>query len=190
MLGSLVDARSAGIFAVASRGAELVTIALLAVSIPLAPRLAQLHSAGDREELQRLISRTAKWILLASLPLATGILVFRGVYLGLFGPGFSEGETALTILVAGQLFNVAAGPVGILLLMTGWERRAALGVACGTVLNIAVNASLDPVLGINGAAIGAVSSVVCWNLMLVAFAVKQLGVYPAALGARLGAFGR
>jgi O-antigen/teichoic acid export membrane protein len=190
LLGLLVDAPSAGIFAVANRGADLVLIVLVAVNIPLAPRLARLHATGDREGLQRLVSRASQWTLLASLPLAVGLFVLRDVYLGLFGAGFGAGGLALAILIVGQLFNVAAGPVGILLLMTGLGKRAALGVACGTVLNIAVNATLDPVIGVTGAAIGAVTSLVCWNLMLVAFSIRCLGVYPTVLGERLAAWGR
>ena len=190
MLGSIVDARSAGIFAVASRAADLVTIILLAASVPVAPMLARLHSAGDREGLQRLVSRTARWTFFLSLPLAAGLLLLADVYLRLLGAGFDAGGTALAILVAGQLFNVAAGPVGILLLMTGLERWAALGVGCGMIVNIAVNATLDPVLGVTGAAIGAVSSAVCWNIMLVAVAVRRLGVYPTVVGGRPVALGR
>jgi O-antigen/teichoic acid export membrane protein len=186
MLGSLVDARSAGIFAVATRGADLVAIVLLAASVPLAPRLARLHLLGDREGLQRLVSRTATWTFLASLPLAAGLLLMTDAYLRIFGAGFEGGSSALAILVTGQLFNVAAGPVGILLLMTGFERWAVLGVACGTIVNITVNAALDPILGVDGAAIGAASSAVCWNLMLVLFSMRYLGVHPTVLGQRLG----
>lgn len=190
MLGSLVDARSAGIYAVASRGADIVIIALLAVNIPLAPRLARLYAAGDHEALQRLVSAVAKWTFLASLPLAIGLFLLRDVYLGLFGPGFSAGGSALAILIGGQLLNVASGPVGILLLMTGYERWAALGVACGTVLNIAVNVALNPFLGVPGAAIGALTSIACWNFLLVVFTIRRLRIYPTVFGAQFSAFGR
>jgi O-antigen/teichoic acid export membrane protein len=190
MLGSLVDARSAGIFAVTSRGADLVTMALLAVNVPLAPRLARLYAAGDHVGLQQLVSKAVKMAFLWSLPLAVGLIVLRDVYLGFFGDGFGAGGSALIILVAGQLVNVAAGPVGILLLMTGWELQAALGVACGLVINIALNAALDPVLGVTGAAVAALASTVCWNLGLAVFSARRLGIYPTVAGRRLPAFKR
>jgi O-antigen/teichoic acid export membrane protein len=190
MLGSLVDARSAGIYAVATRGADLVLIVMVAVNIPLAPRLARLHSAGDREGLQRLVSAVAKRTFVASLPLSVGLILLRDVYLGLFGSDFKAGGTALAILVLSQLVNVAAGPVGVLLLMTGYERPAALGVACGATFNVGINAVLDPLIGVPGAAIGALGSTVCWTLVLALLSVRRLGIRPSVIAGRLGAFAR
>jgi O-antigen/teichoic acid export membrane protein len=182
MLGSLVDSSSAGIYAVASRAADLVVMGMLAINVPLAPRIARLYAAGDREELQRLVSRAARMTLIWSVPVGVALIVFRDDYLGFFGSGFSGGGLVLAVVVAGQLINVMAGPVGILALMTGFERRAALFVAVGTGLNVALNAILDPVLGLSGAAVGAVASITFWNVALAAFCVKRLGVYPTVMG--------
>ena len=185
MLGSLVDARSAGVYVVASKGASLVSMSLIALNIPLAPRIARLHASGDRESLQRVVSRAVRMTLVWSLPIGVCLVLLRSFYLGLFGEGFDAGEWPLVILVVGQLINVAAGPVVALLLMTGLERWAALGIAFGAALNVVVNVGLDPVLGVSGAAVGALASVICWNLCLVLVAKRRLAIYPTVLGQRL-----
>ena len=148
----------------------------------LSPIVSKLHTAGQRVRLQRGITRVARIGLLLSLPVALFLIIFGDWFLSLFGPGYTEGEIALGILSVGQVINVAAGSVAMILVMTGNERIAALGVAMSTIVNISLNAILIPVWGIEGAAIATTTSIVLWNALLVRYTCKQLGVDPTAFG--------
>jgi O-antigen/teichoic acid export membrane protein len=182
MLGTLASADAAGIYKAATRGADLVIFSLMIINPVLSPIVAQLHTAGQRVRLQRGITRMARIGLLLSLPVALFLVFFGDWFLSLFGPDYTEGKVALAILSVGQVVNVAAGSVAMIMIMTGNERIAALGVAVSTLVNISMNAILIPVWGIEGAAIATTTSIVLWNVLLVRYAWKLLGVDTTSFG--------
>src|SRR5690606_17386613 len=90
LLGPIAGAEALGLYAVASRGAALIAFMLNAVNVTLAPSFARLHTAGDRTRLQHLVTRSARLILVASLPLALLMIVFSEELLdALFGREFA-----------------------------------------------------------------------------------------------------
>jgi O-antigen/teichoic acid export membrane protein len=185
MLGAIKGAEPVGIYAVANRGAELIAFILLSVNNALAPTVASLYAARDMRQLQSVTTKSARMILLISLPFGLGLIVFGHWFLLLFGQDFMKGETALTILSIGQIINVATGSVGLLLVMTGHERDVAISVGISALLNIIMNAFLIPKWGIEGAAIATTTSMVVWNILLAILVYKRLGIHSTALG-RIG----
>jgi O-antigen/teichoic acid export membrane protein len=180
MLGAIRGPGPAGVYSVAARGSELIFFLLVAVNAPLGPVIAQLAVAGDHERIQRVVTRLSRLLTLAAAVL-TGLLVgFAGPILGLFGPGFLAGRSALTILCVGQLVNSATGPVGLLLSMTGHERDVAKTVGVTALLNAVLNAVLIPRYGIDGAAMSTAGSLVMHNLALLFLVTRRLGINPTA----------
>jgi O-antigen/teichoic acid export membrane protein len=182
MLGAIKGTGPAGVYFVATRAAELIAFLLFAFNMPLAPAVAALHASGARPALPRLVTRTARYVFLGSLPVAVVMVVFGKTILSLFGPEFPEGHTALAILCVGQIVNAAAGSVGLILNMTGHQKDTAIGVGISAVLNIVLNAVLIPLLGIAGAAIATTASLVAWNVILAVMVYRRTGVHTTALG--------
>ena len=180
VVGTLDGTRAAGIYSVVEKGAGLIVVFLVAANMPLAPAVARLHARGDRRGLEYATERIAQVTLLASAPVALAFALFPGIYLGIFGPSFLAGTTALTILALGQLVNAAAGPAGNVLMMTGHERAAVGGIALGLFANLVLGIILVPPLGITGGAIGFASSLVLWNSVLVVLARRRVGVNVTA----------
>jgi len=185
MLGAIKGANAVGIYAVANRGAGYITLILFAVNSALAPTVASLYSTRDMERLQRIITKSARIILLFSLPIGVALIVFGYWFLLLFGQDFTQGRTTLTILCTGQIINAAMGSVALLLVMTGQERHAAAGLGIGASLNITMNALLIPKWGIEGAATATASSLIAWNILLAILVYRRLGIHSTALG-RIG----
>ena len=128
MLAVLADPEAVGIYRAATRYAQLVPFALLAAMLPLRPAISAAFARDDRTG-QRRAARTAAALAMAmGLPAAALLIAFGDVLLAVFGGDFSRGRTALTILVLGQIANVAAGHVGVLMTMTGHEKRVAATV--------------------------------------------------------------
>ena len=73
------------------------------------------------------------------------------------------------------------GSVGILLIMTGHERDVLVSVACATLLGLGLTAALIPPLGVEGAAIGRVASLVTWNVALTILTYRRIGIRATAL---------
>jgi O-antigen/teichoic acid export membrane protein len=186
MLGAFRGAEPVGIYNVASRGAEFVTFFMMAANRSLAPTVAELHEEGDRERLQRLVTTVARVVLGLSLPVALTFFLFGDSILGwVYGDAFREGHAALAVLSAAHLGNVAAGSVTVLLMMTGHERDAAVGVGIGAALNVTLNALFIPLWGLLGAAVATGISLVAWNVVFAVMVHRRLDIHPTALG-RLG----
>lgn len=185
LLGALADTESAGLYAVAQRGALLVAFPLAAVNSAIAPTAARLWAATDHAALQRLVTLSARGVLLGSLPLALGfIVVGEPILAAFFGDPFAAAAMPLAVLSVGQLANAATGSVAVLLVMTGQQRLAATGMAAGALLNVAAAAALIPTLGTLGAAIAAALSLALSNGLMVVAARRRLGIDSTALGLR------
>jgi O-antigen/teichoic acid export membrane protein len=182
MLGAIKGAEAAGIYTVANQGASLVVFTLAAANTALAPIIAQLYAAGEREKLQRIITKGVRMTFLVSLPFALGFVILGDQFLLIFGEDFVVGYAALSILVLGQLINVGMGSVGILLNMTGFPRDVAIAVTISAVLNVILNALFIPKWGIAGAAFATSMTLVIWNTLLAFKVYKRLGIHSTIFG--------
>jgi O-antigen/teichoic acid export membrane protein len=119
---------------------------------------------------------------LLSLPLIL-FLIFGGNFiLSLFGPEFSFGYTPMLIIIAGQIFNVASGSVGNILIMTGNEKYAFIGLLISCLVNIGLNILLVPHWAMIGTAIAVAASIITWNGVMIFFVRKKTKIYPTILG--------
>ncbi|OGL47192.1 MAG: hypothetical protein A2W05_04495 [Candidatus Schekmanbacteria bacterium RBG_16_38_10] len=183
MLGVMRGPKEAGIYSVANHGAELIIFILLAVNTALAPTVVSLYISGETEKLQDVVTASTRIILLFSLPIGLALIVFGHWFLLLFGEAFTHGRTTLAILSAGQLFNASMGSTGLLLVMTGHERKAAIGVGISAALNIILNALLIPKWSIEGASIATAISMITWNILLAIWVYKKIAIHSTVLGA-------
>jgi O-antigen/teichoic acid export membrane protein len=180
MIGLLQDVKSAGIYNVATNAADLTSFMLIAANMVIAPSVAALYSNGKLNELEKLLTNTARISFMAGL-LFLGIMIFGGSYLlRLFGDKFVDGMAALIILGVGQVIRAATGSLGMLLVMSGNEKNAAKMLCITSLLNIIMNLLLIPQLGINGAAIATLISTVIWSSLLLIVIIRKIKINPTA----------
>lgn len=184
MLGSMKGTELSGIYQISNRGAALILFVLSAVIASFNPIIAKLYSENDIGKLQRIVTKSSRLTLLLTIPPALLLILFGKFFLSIFGSEFIMGYTALVILSISQLVNVAAGPVQYILVMTGHEKDAALGVGISTGVNIALNATLIPKWGMEGAAVATGISIVIWNLVMIWFIRKRIDIDPTVIGYR------
>ncbi len=91
MVGSLLGAREAGIYAVAARVSALVLFGFVAVNAIAAPMISGLYAKGQMDELQHMVSLAAKGILGVALPVVLGLVIWGAWVLSFFGPDFPGG---------------------------------------------------------------------------------------------------
>lgn len=175
-LGYLRGAFDAGIYHAARRTATLVSFILLAMNSMSAPMISSLHAAGDRAGLQRLVGSAVRWTVWPSVAVAAVLWLFARPVLALFGEPFEGAVAPLAILVAAHLVNAVAGPVGILMNLTGGERAAALVYGVAAAANVALNILLIPPLGGVGAALATAGSMILWNVWLLVLVRRRLGI--------------
>lgn len=182
MVGILGTANDTGLYRVAANGANLVTLCLTAANLYIAPRVSAMYSQGERDKLQRLLSLSVRSTFGVALVIAcvfwlwgAGLLriVFGAAYLGAFWP--------LAVLCLGQLVNVGAGSVALVLNMTGHEGDAARMAGVAALLNVALNATLIPMFGGVGAATATATTMLVWNGLMLLRVRRKAGVDTSIL---------
>lgn len=177
MLGILQTPEDVGLFRVAQRGALLIPFGLQAVNMAMAPTISQMFTKGDKERLQRMISKSILAVLAFAVPVAL-ILILGGKWIlpYVFGQEYAPAYVPLVILCLGQLVNAGMGSVGIILNMTGLERITARGVAIAAVASVILNVAFIPLLGVVGAAIATSTSLMIWNVLLFIWLYRETGI--------------
>jgi O-antigen/teichoic acid export membrane protein len=182
MLGVFAQGAAVGLYGAAAKLAGVLIFFLLAVNSILAPMVAGAHARGQRSELQRIVSFGVGIVFTATLVVTVPLLVFESDILALFGDAFVKAGPVLNILIIGQLINVAAGPVALLLNMTGHHQASAQALAFGALMNIVLNAVLIPKYGPIGAAVATVLSTTFWNATMSILVWKRLRIVAAFWG--------
>ena len=185
MLGYLATPEAVGIYRIAVQLALLISFTLSAMNVVLSNRVVKLYEAGSLVKLQNLLTQSSRAVLLSALPTALVFIYFGRDIIGLvFGEAFSQGADALIILTVGQLVNAALGSVSLVLNMIGLERETVKVTIVAAILNVVLNATLIPIWGIYGAALGTAVSLTFWNIYLVVQLYRRtnLIVSPVTFG--------
>jgi len=181
----LLGEKSAGLYAVATRLAELTTFGLQAANTTLAPLISELHTTRRTARLQGIIIRSARGIFAFTTLVSLGLAIFGEPLLRLFGAEFASAYQPLLILLIGQTVNAATGPVGYLMTMTGHQQPAAWRVGMSTALTLTLDLILIPRLGLEGAAMANALGMTLLNLSLLAYVIRRLSINPTIFGSTL-----
>jgi len=176
MLGIWTDGKKVGIYGVAVRTAMLTSFILNAVNSIVAPKFAGLYAQKNYKSLSTLARKSTQLMICLAAPVLLLFVIAPSWILGLFGPDFITGASALTILAIGQFVNVATGSVGYLLMMTGYEKLMRNVIIVSAALNILLNALLIPKYGISGAAIATAISLAMMNLISARLVYWKLSI--------------
>ena len=156
----------AGIYAVASMMSSLIPFLLFIPETHFLSGIRGLFESRQQEKLQRLVRRSNKISLVITLPVALIIIIFGKYLLQLFGTAFIASYLPLIILTTGQLINIRTIFLRNILNEAGDQKRVLFMYVAAAVLNVAFNFMLVPSLGMNGAAIASVLSLIVLYVMM------------------------
>lgn len=176
MLGFYRDASEVGIYSLADRVAASIVIFQMIMNQISTPSIARLHALNEKEKLQKMVVKIARWVTLISLPVFFLIIFFGKWILSYFGPAFVHGQTALIIICTGQLIGVAFGPGGNFSVTTKNEGLTIIFGLVRMAVIILLNVILTPIWGINGTAIATAASVIIGNAGIYSIIKKRTGV--------------
>lgn len=181
MLGRFRLSEDVGIYNVAMRSALLAAMILTSFNSIFAPVIADLYNRNKIHELENVLKITSKWIYTASLPLVFLMVFLSKEIMAIFGQDFIVGWVVLVILSMAQLVNAAAGPVGVVLTMTGKQDIMMYNTVGVCILNIILNYILIHLYGLVGAAVASCISVVIFNIAMLLEVYFFLRMHPFGL---------
>lgn len=182
LLGGLRSVGEAGIYGAASRVIAVGTVALQGLGMVTAPKLAAFLARGERAGAQELFQTTAWWQIVLTWPFYLSLAVFSPLVMGIFGPAFVSGATALTILSIGILALVGTGNNKMALVMAGKSTWNLGTVSLSFAVNLTLNLLLIPRYGMTGSAIAWTASFVVDNGLTAVLLGRAFGLSPFGLG--------
>jgi lipopolysaccharide/colanic/teichoic acid biosynthesis glycosyltransferase/O-antigen/teichoic acid export membrane protein len=156
LLGALAGPAVLGIYAVASKFAELMRLAPTAMNYVLYPRFASMPRPRAVHDARRLLPR-ATLLTLAATP---AVLVLTVAVLPLlYGEQFRGAVRPAEVIIIGLSVEGAAAVASAFLLGVGRPGLNSLGMGVGTAVTVAMDIALIPRFGAMG---GAVTSAVAY----------------------------
>ena len=181
LLGQFADARQAALFAASSRVASLVPFALVGLATVTGPMIASAYDKNDIGELHRISSLVARGGFAFAIICAAMLLAMGSQLLALFGRDFVAGKDVLLVLLLGGVANAFTGIVAYFTILTGRERQTLAIFAFSLCLSVVLNVLLIPGFGALGAAIASSSATIAWNLILLFYVRRSLGLDASAI---------
>jgi O-antigen/teichoic acid export membrane protein len=176
LVSRLAGPADAGTYKVAVQLAMLVGLPLTAISVAMAPVIAEMHAAGRTSELQLSSRAAARAITAAAAVLFIGVAAGGPWILGAFGPEFARAYGPTLILASAYLGHSAMATSGYLLIMSAHETLVMGVFAAGAALNFAGCLVLVPRFGIVGAAISSAASLCLASGSCAILARSKLGI--------------
>lgn len=182
VLGVLGTSRDVGLYAVASRAAEQLTLLVYTAVTFAGPSLfSSIHATGDKEELQRFTTLVTRTVLWASLPVYVIVMLATPWILAAFGHEFVEATSVMRLLVSAFFVGSLSGFVILELYMTGHQKDAAITMAAMAAVNVGLAAALIPSMGTMGAAVASAASLLLLHSTLVVLLYKREGILSLPL---------
>ena len=177
LVGMLASSIELGVFRVAVACVVIAAMPVTIFHILLAPGLSRLHAAGDRAEMQRLLTWTAAGMTAIMVPVALAAWFIGEPLIALvFGAAYADAWLPLFLLTLAQLIYAVFGMGPVLLAMCDGERdliRIYL-IAVGAAVLAAI--PMTVAWGGAGAAAGPLVSATLIGLMSRRYARRELGV--------------
>lgn len=123
IVGAFVTAGAAADYGIALRLSALVSLPLAVANAVLPHRIATLHAQGRRGELQAVLRRSARQVLVAAILSACAVgVASRWAIAPIFGAAYTDAWPLVAILSLGQVASAFAASAGQVLVNTGHGR--------------------------------------------------------------------
>lgn len=178
ILGAYRPAGEVASYGVAVSVSALVAMPFAAATVPLAPMIAGLWSDGDRGRLRDVIrGSTAPLTLLTALIAAAVMSLGRPLLAVVFGVQYRTATNLLLVLCAAQVAFVATGPCGLVLIMCGRNRAAAVFATLAAVCSVGADIWAAPRHGALGVAFATSAVLAIDNVATVLYVRRTIGIW-------------
>lgn len=165
ILGMFLEPEWIALYYAATRISTQVGSVQFSIASAVAQRMSGLNATDKIDDLHQLIAQTSRWIFWPTFAVFCGIVALGWPLLRLFGSEFTAAYWVLIILAAGSLVQSSVGAAEDVLKMVGHERVEFWIKAGTTVLNLILNLTLIPILGIYGAALATSVSLMTYTIL-------------------------
>ena len=153
MVGAMITAASAGIYASGTRYILFGVYAAEALMQVAGPRVSGLVSRGDRGSASSMLRTITGWQTALTWPIYLVLLCFAEQFLSIFGQEATSAAGALRALAIGLMLASLVGPAASVILMSGRSSIALMDTGVAITFNLVGNYIAIPRWGITGAGV-------------------------------------
>ncbi|MBV9447568.1 MAG: sugar transferase [Streptosporangiaceae bacterium] len=179
LLGALAGPAVLGVYAVASKFAELMRLAPTAVNYVLYPRFAHLGQENATAEGRRMLPRVTALTLAMTPFLAAATIIALPI---LYGRAYRGAIAPAEIIIIGLSIEGAAAVASAYLLGIGRPGLNSVGMGVGATITVTLDVILIPRYGAMGGAITSAVTYLTTTMVLVLLARHQFRVISRAHG--------
>jgi O-antigen/teichoic acid export membrane protein len=176
MLGMFMTEAEVGYYSIAVKLATLTSFVGTAITTIAAPKFSELYYEKNMDELFHVAKKSTRLMCWTSTPILLFLIIF-GKYIlwALYGQEFKIAYPAIFLIGIGQLVSVSSGATNAFMNMTGKQKPFRNIICIAAIINVCLNYLLIPVIGINGAALAAMSSLIFWNITTLVYIQINFG---------------
>ena len=177
-VAAIAGPRAAGIYTASTRLLTIGRTVQFAATQALLPQVSRLLAVDDTVAAQRVFRTAATWSITLTWPWFVLVLLYAEPLLAIFGPEFASGAPAVRILALAWMVGTALGPVEAVLLMAGRSVLNVMDLGAALTVNVVLNLLLIPRLGLTGAALAWLGSILVNNLAPLVQVRAATGMTP------------
>jgi O-antigen/teichoic acid export membrane protein len=179
IVGALATTHAVGVFRTASDIAVIMSLVLMNFGFMYFPIVAELAARGELLQWRELNARIARWSTISNFPIFATLFLFpTEVIQTIYGLEYLEAAPLLRILAVGYFFHAVVGFTGMNLVAAGMSHLQLVANLAGLGVNVLGNWLLVPRIGIEGAAVASLLSLVVINGVCLAMMKQYLGFHP------------
>lgn len=179
MLGYFKSPDVVGLYNGALPFANLIHLAIVSVGFIYVPIISQFYSRNLAKDIKRMYVVITKWIFLLTLPILLVLIFFPEIILGFFlGHNYVEASIILQILALAFFLDPFFGPNYYTLIVRGETSFLMLSSLSSAVINIILNITLIPLMGIIGAAIATSLSLILLEILIAMRLYSTSKIHP------------
>ncbi|TCK70828.1 flippase [Acidipila rosea] len=183
LIGYFKGERSAAVYTVGTRGAQMLILVLGAIVTAMQPRMAALSASGDNTALARLVTRTSRAGFGVAFAGAAFFVAFGAPLISiLYGKSYVTASAVLSILAICRLAHASTGSLGAYMSMTGKQHLLLQALTGEALANVLLNFLLIPRWGIYGAAFATGISMASMNIGLTIYVRWRWGMDASIFG--------
>ncbi|MEA5037131.1 MAG: flippase [Methanocorpusculum sp.] len=172
-IGYFMTNGDVGVYRTAYQFTSLASLLSVAIATTLTPKISHWSANNQMEKIAPVITRGITFSLLLAIPVAFGgVLLSERLLYYFYGADFAEGSIVCSILLIMQIIAVFTVLLGVALTASDHARQAFYAAGIAALLNIALNVTLIPIFGINGAAVSTLISF-SLNAILISHLLKR-----------------
>ncbi len=163
LIGILLGASEAAIYVAVTRLVKLASLVNTAFADTIAPHVGEAIGEQDTARAAELYRTSTWWLILLLGPIYLATALHADTFSRVFGNEYTAAATALVILSLGKFAGTIVGSVESVLIVSGNTAVNLGNHLTSLVVNVGLNLLLVPRIGLNGAAIAWVASILLTN---------------------------